>query len=84
MKAIETTFTYTVIYNHPGLFGGEGAPVTGRGSYLGKKPASVRTLREFTRENAKACRLGVRILRLDITGSSVSPWLYVPRHGDRE
>jgi hypothetical protein len=70
-KLIETRFTYDVQWTK-----GAATDHNCTGSYLGRKPASVATLRRFLRTTAT--RYGwstARHSNINITGSSESQWV---------
>lgn len=68
MRLILTTFDYQM----DNIDGGR----TNRGSYLGRKPASEKTIRRFLLANARTSGLGSgRVLSVKILHSAVSPWI---------
>jgi len=68
-KLIATEFVYTVLDDHTGQ------PVNYLGSYLGRVPASPRTLRAFVRQGIKSTGVPWRIQAVKRTSSYVSQWI---------
>jgi hypothetical protein len=71
-KLIQTSFVYTfqTLWD-----GSPGRVEKASGSYLGRKPASVKTIYGFLRANARAACVPQRILSVVSTGSLVSQWI---------
>jgi hypothetical protein len=65
-KLIATTFTYRQAFDGYAL---------NTGSYLGRKAASVATIRRFLRRNAKELSVPAHVREVNVTGSYVSPWI---------
>lgn len=66
MKLIQTNFTYT--------FNGDVKKTLQRGSYIGKKVASMRTLKKFTAKNANGIKDNM-ISDICIVSSHISSYL---------
>ncbi len=70
-KLIATEFDYVLQLEHE-----HGCSQrTLHGSYLGRKVASVRTLRRFVNASVRQCQTGERIAALVVRGNYVSPWI---------
>lgn len=67
-KLIQTNFVYVAGWNR-------GGATRQTGSYLGRKTASVETIKRFLRRNAKDTNCTIQIESVTVTGSHVSPWI---------
>lgn len=68
-KLIATEFTYTWTSRVTGK------TETARGSYLGRKVATVDTLRRFVQGNIKSCNSDMVLKSLTVGGNYVSKWV---------
>jgi hypothetical protein len=66
MKLIETRFAYT--------WKDRGRRETLSGSYLGRKPATLATVRRFLRGNIRRYAPWLQLLDITVLGSSESCW----------
>lgn len=67
-KLIQTNFIYVAGWNH-------GGKTRQTGSYLGRKNASVATIKRFLRQNAKDTNTTVQIESVQVTSSHLSNYI---------
>lgn len=67
-KLIQTNFVYIAGWNG-------GSKTRQTGSYLGKKAASVDTIKRFLHQNAKDTHTTVQIESVTVTGSHISEYI---------
>lgn len=67
-KLIATNFFYTARWS-------DGKTKEEFGSYLGRVPASAKTIRAFLLKNARECLTKLELKSVRITGSYISEWI---------